>query len=58
MARTSIAVVFAGSGGAGAMTAGAVLLRAAAGLFEGEGGLLWTVIVIVIVVVIYTTALQ
>jgi hypothetical protein len=36
----------------------AVLLRAAAGLFEGEGGLLWTVIVIVIVVVIYTTALQ
>ena len=30
MARTSIAVVFAGSGGAGAMTAGAVLLRAAA----------------------------
>jgi hypothetical protein len=34
-----------------------VLLRAAAGLFEGEGGLLWTVIVIVIVVVIYTAAL-
>ena len=30
MARTSIAVVFAGSGGAGAMSAGAVLLRAAA----------------------------
>src|SRR6185369_16017594 len=30
MARTSIAVVFAGSGGAGAMTAGAVFLRAAA----------------------------
>lgn len=30
MARSSIAVVFAGSGGAGAMTAGAVLLRAAA----------------------------
>jgi 2-oxoglutarate ferredoxin oxidoreductase subunit alpha len=30
VARTSIAVVFAGSGGAGAMTAGAVLLRAAA----------------------------
>jgi len=30
MARTSIAVVFAGSGGAGAMTAGAVVLRAAA----------------------------
>lgn len=30
MARTSIAVVFAGSGGSGAMTAGAVLLRAAA----------------------------
>jgi formate hydrogenlyase subunit 3/multisubunit Na+/H+ antiporter MnhD subunit len=35
-----------------------ILLRAAAGLFEGEGGLLWTVIVIVVVVVIYTTALQ
>jgi NADH:ubiquinone oxidoreductase subunit 2 (subunit N) len=35
-----------------------VLLRAAAGLFEGEGGLLWTVIVIVVVVVIYTAALQ
>jgi NADH:ubiquinone oxidoreductase subunit 2 (subunit N) len=34
-----------------------VLLRAAAGLFEGEGGLLWTVIVIVVVVVIYTAAL-
>lgn len=30
MGRTSIAVVFAGSGGGGAMTAGAVLLRAAA----------------------------
>ena len=30
MARTSIAVVFAGSGGVGAMTAGAVFLRAAA----------------------------
>jgi len=30
MARTSIAVVFAGSGGAGAMSAGAVFLRAAA----------------------------
>lgn len=30
MARTSIAVVFAGSGGSGAMSAGAVLLRAAA----------------------------
>jgi len=30
MARTSVAIVFAGSGGAGAMTAGAVLLRAAA----------------------------
>lgn len=30
MARTSLSVVFAGSGGAGAMTAGAVLLRAAA----------------------------
>ena len=30
MARTSVAVVFAGSGGAGAMTAGAVFLRAAA----------------------------
>jgi len=30
VARTSIAIVFAGSGGAGAMTAGAVLLRAAA----------------------------
>ena len=30
MARTSIAIVFAGSGGAGAMTAGTVLLRAAA----------------------------
>jgi formate hydrogenlyase subunit 3/multisubunit Na+/H+ antiporter MnhD subunit len=32
-------------------------LRAAAGVFEGEGGLLWTVIVIVVVVVIYTAAL-
>ncbi|MGA2567098.1 MAG: 2-oxoacid:acceptor oxidoreductase subunit alpha [Pseudolabrys sp.] len=30
MARTSVAIVFAGSGGAGAMTAGTVLLRAAA----------------------------
>lgn len=30
MSRSSIAVVFAGSGGSGAMTAGAVLLRAAA----------------------------
>ncbi len=30
VARTSIAVVFAGSGGSGAMSAGAVLLRAAA----------------------------
>jgi 2-oxoglutarate/2-oxoacid ferredoxin oxidoreductase subunit alpha len=30
MARASVAVVFAGSGGAGAMTAGTVLLRAAA----------------------------
>jgi NADH:ubiquinone oxidoreductase subunit 2 (subunit N) len=35
-----------------------VLLRATAGLFEGEGGLLWTVIVIVVVVVVYTAALQ
>jgi NADH:ubiquinone oxidoreductase subunit 5 (subunit L)/multisubunit Na+/H+ antiporter MnhA subunit len=34
------------------------LLRAAAGLFEGEGGLLWTVVVIIVVVAIYTTALQ
>ncbi len=34
------------------------LLRAAASLFEGEGGLLWTVIVIVVVVVIYTATLQ
>ncbi len=33
------------------------LLRAAASVFEGEGGLLWTVIVIVVVVVIYTGAL-
>ena len=30
MARTSVAIVFAGSGGAGAMTAGTVLLNAAA----------------------------
>jgi len=30
VARTSVAIVFAGSGGAGAMTAGTVLLRAAA----------------------------
>lgn len=35
-----------------------VLLRATAGLFEGEGGLLWTVIVIVVVVVVYTAALH
>ena len=34
------------------------LLRAAAGVFESEGGLLWTVVVIVIVIVIYTGALQ
>ncbi|CAG0936755.1 hypothetical protein TFLX_05643 [Thermoflexales bacterium] len=34
------------------------LLRAAASVFEGEGGLLWAVIVIVVVVVIYTGALQ
>jgi NADH:ubiquinone oxidoreductase subunit 2 (subunit N) len=34
-----------------------VLLRATASLFEGEGGLLWTVIVLVIVVVIYSAAL-
>jgi NADH:ubiquinone oxidoreductase subunit 2 (subunit N) len=33
------------------------LLRAAASLLEGEGGLLWTVVVIVVVVVIYTAAL-
>jgi formate hydrogenlyase subunit 3/multisubunit Na+/H+ antiporter MnhD subunit len=33
-------------------------LRAAAGVFEGEGGLLWTVIVLVVVIVIYTGALQ
>jgi hypothetical protein len=33
------------------------LLRAAAGLLEGEGGLLWTVVVIVVVVVIYTAAI-
>lgn len=30
MARSSIAVAFAGSGGSGAMTAGAVFVRAAA----------------------------
>lgn len=34
------------------------LLRAAASVFESEGGLLWTVVVIVIVLVIYTGALQ
>ena len=34
------------------------LLRAVASVFEGDGGLLWTVIVIVIVVVLYTNALQ
>jgi formate hydrogenlyase subunit 3/multisubunit Na+/H+ antiporter MnhD subunit len=34
------------------------MLRAAAGLFEGEGGLLWTVVVIVVVVVIYSAAGQ
>ena len=34
------------------------LLRAAASVFESEGGLLWTVVVIVIVIVIYTGALQ
>ncbi len=34
------------------------LLRAAAGLFEGDGGLLWTVVVIVVIVVIYSAALQ
>ena len=34
------------------------LLRATASVFEGEGGLLWTVVVIVIVVVIYTSAVQ
>jgi multicomponent Na+:H+ antiporter subunit A len=34
------------------------LLRAAASVFENEGGLLWTVVVIVIVIVIYTGALQ
>ena len=34
------------------------LLRAAASLFEGEGGLLWTMVVIVVVVVIYAAALQ
>jgi hypothetical protein len=28
------------------------LLRAAASVFEGEGGLLWTVVVIVVVIVI------
>jgi hypothetical protein len=40
MARTSIAVVFAGSGGAGAMIAGAVFLRAAAAtaLVLGDDG--------------------
>jgi formate hydrogenlyase subunit 3/multisubunit Na+/H+ antiporter MnhD subunit len=32
------------------------VLRAAAGLFEGEGGLLWTVVLIVVVIVIYTAA--
>ncbi|HSD83071.1 MAG TPA: proton-conducting transporter membrane subunit [Anaerolineae bacterium] len=34
------------------------LLRTVASVFEGEGGLLWTVIIIVVVVVIYTGALQ
>jgi hypothetical protein len=34
------------------------LLRSMAGVFEGEGGLLWTVVVIVIVIVIYTGALH
>lgn len=34
------------------------LLRAVASVLEGEGGLLWTVILIVIAVVIYTGALQ
>jgi hypothetical protein len=34
------------------------LLRSMAGVFESEGGLLWTVVVIVIVIVIYTGALQ
>jgi len=34
------------------------LLRAAAGLLEGEGGLLWTVIIIVVVVVIYSSTAQ
>jgi hypothetical protein len=34
------------------------LLRAVANLFEGDGGLLWTVILIVIVIVLYTNALQ
>jgi hypothetical protein len=34
------------------------LLRAAASVFEGEGGLLWTVVVIVVVIVIYTSAVQ
>jgi 2-oxoglutarate/2-oxoacid ferredoxin oxidoreductase subunit alpha len=38
MARTSLTVVFAGSGGAGAMTAGTVLLRAAAQV--GQYGLM------------------
>jgi hypothetical protein len=35
MARSSIAVAFAGSGGSGAMTAGAVFLRAADLIIEG-----------------------
>lgn len=34
------------------------LLRALASVLEGEGGLLWTVILIVIVVVLYTGAVQ
>jgi NADH:ubiquinone oxidoreductase subunit 2 (subunit N) len=34
------------------------LLRAVANLFEGDGGLLWTVILIVIAIVLYTNALQ
>jgi NADH:ubiquinone oxidoreductase subunit 2 (subunit N) len=34
------------------------VLRAAANVFESEGGLLWTVVVIVIVIVIYTGTLQ
>ncbi len=33
MARTSLSVAFAGSGGAGAMTAATVFLRAAAGYY-------------------------